>query len=86
MGLELTDAHQHELPCDTPTQVFQPRTIKHEIFIADVTPINRETFSVRAKLTKNGKISFFDTYVIVIVHLINNDYIITTFKEKFSYV
>jgi hypothetical protein len=60
--------------------------IQHELLITDISPINGETFVVRAEGAKAAEVILLDAHVIVVIHLIYNNYRVPPGKELFGHI
>mmetsp|Transcript_40302 Transcript_40302/g.97317 ORF Transcript_40302/g.97317 Transcript_40302/m.97317 type:complete len:218 (-) Transcript_40302:69-722(-) len=58
--------------------------VKHELFVADVTLVNGKASLIRVKRSEVVKIGLLDVDVVVVIHLINNNDVISAGKEKFG--
>lgn len=69
-----------------PLGTFNFKDIFHEIRITNVSTVDAETLFRRVLAAKKSQVGFFDAHIIVIVHLVDDNHIITTFKKVLGHM
>mmetsp|Transcript_3943 Transcript_3943/g.6509 ORF Transcript_3943/g.6509 Transcript_3943/m.6509 type:complete len:257 (+) Transcript_3943:669-1439(+) len=64
-----------------PLRAFLLKQLEHEILITDVTTVDSKAFVLGIHLTKTSEVVLLDTNIVVIVHFIHDDNIITSCEE-----
>mmetsp|Transcript_29440 Transcript_29440/g.59202 ORF Transcript_29440/g.59202 Transcript_29440/m.59202 type:complete len:261 (-) Transcript_29440:493-1275(-) len=64
-----------------PLRAFLLKQLEHKVLVTDITTIDSEAFVLGIHLTKTLKVVLLDTDIVVIIHFIHDDNIITSCKQ-----